>query len=76
MRDLPGPGEVHHDLALPPPLRLPGLPAATPPAAASHLPHLPAGSQADHQGLPLTLRKQPFLKELMDSDGATLGGYL
>ena len=57
MRDLPGPGEVHHDPAVPPPLRLPGLPAAPPPAAARHLPHLPQGRQADHQGLPLTQRR-------------------
>ena len=64
MRDLPGPGEVHHDPAVPPPLRLPGLPAAPPPAAARHLPHLPQGRQADHQGLPLTRqRRKPLSKK-------------
>ena len=70
MRDLPGPGEVHHDPALPPPLRLPGLPAAPPPAAARHLPHLPEGSQEYHQGLPLTLRQEE------KKEGALLMGLL
>ena len=54
VRDLPRQREVHHDPALQAPLRLPDLPGAPSAAAAGHVPHLQAGGQTDHQGLPLS----------------------